>query len=85
MQVEMHCRRCRSRLIPTVSPQTELIWKQINEEGPWSMLGDGQTVEDRLSAQLQPGSATCCPQCGAAIGLTEETLGQLALELLSQW
>ena len=78
MHVELECRNCECIFTPDV-------WEKLNAEGPWSALGDGETVEDHIIAQMAPGEEICCPNCGAIIEMDEETLGRLSLQLLGQW
>lgn len=77
MHVELRCDRCGCHF----HGQDDAL-KRLSAEGPWSALGDGETFEDRLSADL---GSHDCPRCGSAVRLSEEGLGQLSLQLLGQW
>jgi hypothetical protein len=81
MQVELHCPACRLHFR---SDLDTAALERINETGPWCALGDGETFEDRLHAELLDEEA-CCPRCGTDVAVTEEYLGQLSSELLAQW
>ena len=77
MHVELHCDRCGCQFFGQDDALTRL-----RDEGPWSALGDGETFEDRLSADL--GNLEC-PCCGSDVQPSQESLGQLSLQLLGQW
>jgi len=83
MHVEMECRNCECVFTPEGTGDT--LWERLSIEGPWSALGDGETVEDHIAAQMGPGEEICCPNCGAIIEMDEETLGRLSQQMLGQW
>jgi hypothetical protein len=82
MQVELHCAACRF-CFPIELDMAAL--DRITDEGPWSALGDGETFEDRIHADLLAHHEAECPHCGNPVAPTEESLGDLASELLAQW
>jgi hypothetical protein len=55
------------------------------DEGPWYALGDGETFEDMIFSTLFSHGAIRCADCGECATVTEESLGQLALEVLGSW
>jgi hypothetical protein len=85
MAVELLCPHCENRFpVPADGPVQEAV-DRVTGQGPWSALGDGETLEDCLYAALDPGKKIHCPTCDAAVPLREENLAQLALEVLAQW
>jgi hypothetical protein len=54
------------------------------EEGPWYGLGDGETFEDMIFNALTSEGEIPCPECDEAVSVSEESLGKLAQEMLSQ-
>ena len=58
-----------------------VIWL-ISNGGQWAW---GETFEDWLSTALASGETIHCPECDAAVPLSEENLARLALEVLAQW
>jgi hypothetical protein len=85
MQIRLSCPGCFTQFaVPDDSPE----WTGLNrltEEGPWSVLGDGETFEDSLSRALNVQGGIHCPQCGELVSVSEEKLGRMTLELLAQW
>ena len=57
----------------------------MTDEGPWYALGDGETFEDMIFAALTARGAIRCPGCGEPVNVTEESLGQVAMEVLANW
>jgi hypothetical protein len=84
MQIELYCPRCRFGFFSADSPVGEAL-DRLAAEGPWSALGDGETLEDRISAVLSDQDAICCPECGRAATVREESLGRVSRELLANW
>jgi len=82
MQVELHCPAC---LLHFRSDLDAAALDRISAAGPWCALGDGETLEDRLHADLLADEEACCPLCGTDVAVTEESLGELSSELLAQW
>src|SRR5262249_12708343 len=71
----------------TASPETPAarVLDRMASEGPWYALGDGETFEDMIFNTLIAGGSIRCSECGEAVSVTEESLGQLALEGLGCW
>ena len=85
MRVELYCPSCCSRFVaPPETAATEVL-DRMEETGPFFSLGDGETFEDMIFATLTENGAIHCPECGQAVAVSEESLGQVALELLSRW
>lgn len=85
MQVELSCPHCQERFtISPNSPAAEII-ERIVQEGPFSAVGDGETLEDRISAALEDHAPLCCPECGEIVQWSEENLGRLTKDLLAEW
>ncbi len=79
------CPHCLEQFeLPANSPPGRALGR-LADQGPWQALGDGQTFEDAVYATLETEGGVRCPACGEVVPLSEETLGQLTLELLSQW
>jgi hypothetical protein len=84
VSLELQCPQCACGF--EVDPETPAgaALDRLTEAGPWSCLGDGETPEDSLSAELDRQELEC-PACASRIALSEETLSKLALQLLVQW
>jgi hypothetical protein len=67
-----------------VTPATEVL-NRMAEDGPWYALGDGETVEDMIFSTLLDCGGIRCGECGESAGVTEESLGQLTMEVLGSW
>jgi hypothetical protein len=84
MQVQLFCPRCSLGFdVPGDSPELVRL-NRLAEEGPWTALGDGETLEDSLYGALAEAGPPC-PSCGQPVPINEEALGQMTLELLGQW
>jgi len=81
----MHCQRCGSRFSCLEDTPAAGVLERLKAEGPWSALGDGETIEDRLFADLSDEDEVSCPRCAAPVAWSEESLGDLSLQLLGQW
>ena len=85
MQVELYCQNCSCRFAaPPDTPAAEILDRMM-EEGPWYALGDGETFEDMIFTALTLRGNINCPECAAPVSVTEESLGQLAMEVLGSW
>jgi len=82
MQVELRCLACQWRFCSDL--ETAAL-DRIHDEGPWWALGDGETFEDHIHADLLAHQEAHCPRCGNEAAPTEESLGELATELLAHW
>ena len=82
MQIELCCPQCGCRF--SAAPQTPAaeVLDRMAEDGPWYALGDGETYEDMIFAALFACGNIRCGHCGAAANVTEESLGQLTMEVL---
>lgn len=77
MVIQLQCHRCQNAIQERLD--------QLSAEGPWSALGDGETVEDHLFATLSGPEDTACPECGGVFKISQESLGRLTQCLLAQW
>lgn len=82
MKVELCCAACDYRFHSCLDTAA---LERIQEEGPWNALGDGQTLEDCIHSDLMADTEAYCPQCGNAVAVSEESLGELSREVLAQW
>ena len=55
----------------------------MSNDGPWYALGDGETFEDMIFSSLTENGFISCPCCGECVSVSEESLGQLAMEMLA--
>ncbi len=85
MRVELHCPCCGYHFpAAPESPMGEVL-DRLAAAGPWSALGDGETLEDLIFAALPGHGVISCPRCDEPVQVSEESLGQFTLELLHQW
>jgi hypothetical protein len=85
MQIELHCPQCTCQFRSSPNTPADEIRDRMFEDGPWYALGDGETFEDMVFAALTARGAIHCPECGEPVQVSEESLGQLTLEMLTQW
>jgi hypothetical protein len=85
MQVELSCPRCCCRFAAAPDTPAAEVLDRMAEDGPWYALGDGETFEDMIFSTLFASGRIHCTECGAAVSVTEESLGQLAMEVLGSW
>ena len=85
MQIELSCHNCCCRFVAPPETSAVDILERMGDQGPWFGLGDGETFEDMIFNALTETGAIHCPECGTAVSVCEESLSQLALEMLSQW
>jgi hypothetical protein len=85
MQVELFCPYCSCCF--SASPETPAaeVLDRMAEEGPWYALGDGETFEDMIFSTLFAAGAIRCSECGESVGVSEQSLGQLTMEVLGSW
>src|SRR5262245_22899056 len=83
MRIELYCPHCSCRFVAPPDASAEEINERMFDEGPWYALGDGNTFEDMISTPLTERGAICCPECGDPVSVSEESLGQRAMEMLS--
>jgi hypothetical protein len=82
MQIELYCTHCTCRFVAAPDTPAAEILDRMTDEGPWYALGDGQTFEDMIFNALTSRGAICCPDCGSPVSVSEESLSQMALDLL---
>jgi hypothetical protein len=85
MQIELFCEGCCNRFIaPPETPALDVLQRMM-DDGPWFALGEGATFEDMIFTALTSRGAICCPDCLRPVSVSEESLGQVAMDLLAQW
>jgi len=85
MQVELYCTNCQCRFAAPPDASAAEVAARMAVEGPWYALGDGETFEDMIFSTLTAKGEINCPECGEAVHVSEESLGQLAMEVLGSW
>ena len=85
MQIELHCSNCSRRFVAPPEAAAEDIVARMCEQSARYTLGEGETFEDMIFSALSEQGAICCPDCGDAVQVSEESLGRMALEVLAQW
>jgi hypothetical protein len=84
MQIELYCHECACRFAAPPETAADEILERMTDEGPWYALGEGETFEDMIFAALASRGAIRCPECSRPVSVSEESLGQLAMEMLAQ-
>jgi hypothetical protein len=84
MQVELYCPRCACRFAAPPETAASEVVERMLDEGPWYGLGDGETFEDMIFNALTSEGEIPCPECDEPVAVSEESLGKLAMEMLSQ-
>ena len=85
MRIELHCPYCLNRFAAEPETPAAEVLDRMAEEGPWYALGDGETFEDMIFATMFSHGAIRCMECGEQASVNEESLGQLAMEVLGSW
>ena len=85
MHVELHCPSCATHFTAPPSARSEEVLERMFDDGPAYALGDGETFEDMIFTTLMDHGQICCPTCGDAVTVSEESLGRMAMEVLAQW
>jgi hypothetical protein len=85
MQVELYCPHCGCSFAADPETPAAEVLDRMAEDGPWYALGDGETFEDMIFSTLFAAGAIRCAECGEAVQVTEQSLSQLALEVLGSW
>lgn len=85
MQVELYCPGCSCSFAASPDASAAEVLRRMTEDGPWYALGDGQTFEDMIFSALFACGAIRCGQCGEAVSVNEQSLGQLTMEVLGCW
>jgi hypothetical protein len=83
MHIELDCARCFCHFTSVDSAPPGETHDPVLRDEPWSFLGDGSTFEDLIYATLMDRGGICCPQCGAPVAVSEESLGRLAMDMLA--
>lgn len=85
MQVELYCPYCSSLFAASPDTPAAEVLDRMADDGPWYALGDGETFEDMIFSTLFACGAIRCSECGEAVCISEQSLGQLTLEVLGSW
>jgi len=85
MQVELYCPSCHCRFCESPDTPAAEVLDRMAEEGPWYALGDGETFEDMIFSTLFACGTIRCSECGEPVSVSEQSLGQLAMEVLGSW
>ena len=85
MQVELYCPHCSCCFAASPEASHSEVLDRMADEGPWYALGDGETFEDMIFNTLVSCGRIRCSTCGEEAEVTEESLGQLAVEVLGHW
>jgi hypothetical protein len=85
MQVELHCPHCLCSFAASPDTPAAEVLDRMAEEGPWYALGDGETFEDMIFSTVFACGAIRCSECGEPVAVSEQTLGQLTMEVLGSW
>jgi uncharacterized Zn finger protein (UPF0148 family) len=85
MQIELFCPSCSYRFAAPPETSSAEILDRMLQNGSWYFLGDGDTFEDMIFATLTSQGDIPCPYCEEPVQVSEESLGQMAMEMLGQW
>jgi hypothetical protein len=85
MRIELHCARCSCRFKAPAQASEDEVQNRMADDGLWYALGDGNTFEDMIFSSLLEHGAIHCPDCGEPVSISEESLSQLALEMLTDF
>ncbi len=85
MHLELLCPCCSCRFVAPAECSSDEVFDRMFESGPHYALGDGETFEDMIFNTLLDHGSIGCPECGEPVMVTEESLSQLAMEVLAQW
>lgn len=85
MHVDLLCPHCWHSFAAEMNSTAGNLFDRVIQEGPWCALGDGETLEDHLFHVLNDHSDIHCPECGELVPVEEESVGQVAREVLAQW
>ena len=84
MQIELFCDCCACRFVAPPEASSSEVIDRMSEEGPWYALGDGETFEDMIFSSLTAEGDIFCPHRGEPVAVSEESLGRMAMSMLSQ-
>jgi hypothetical protein len=85
MQIELYCPDCCCRFVAAPETSASVVVTQMADRGPWVGLGDGETFEDMIFTALSEHGSVSCPDCGEEALVREESLGRLAMDVLTRW
>lgn len=85
MKIELLCPACTCRFAAPPETSSDEILQRMIDDGPWYVLGEGETFEDMIFTSLTRHGAIRCPDCGTEVSVSEESLGRMAMEVLSGW
>jgi hypothetical protein len=85
MQVELYCPHCCMSFVADPETPAQDVLERMADEGPWYALGDGETYEDMIFSTLFACGTIRCAACGEAASVSEQSLGQMAMEVLGSW
>jgi len=85
MQVELYCPNCSCCFVADPDTPAAEVLDRMACDGPWYALGDGETFEDMIFSTVFAHGDIRCAECGGIASVSEESLGQLALEVLGSW
>lgn len=85
MQIELLCPVCSCRFSAPADASVEEVFDRMLDEGPHFSLGDGNTFEDMIFTTLLEDDAILCPDCGEPVAVSEESLSQMAQEVLAHF
>jgi len=83
MHIELYCPNCTHRFAASPDAPALEVMDQMFEDGPWFGLGDGGTFEDMIFHALLEHGDILCPACAEPVCVSEESLGELAKEMLA--
>ena len=84
MQIELYCECCSCRFAAPPEASADEVADRMFETGPRYTLGEGETFEDMIFATLTEDGHIACPECGDPVFVSEESLGRLAMAMLSR-
>jgi hypothetical protein len=85
MQVELYCPCCDRAFVAAPETPARDVLDRMAEQGPWYALGDGETFEDMIFSTVFACGHVRCGECGEPAEVSEESLSQLAYEVLGAW
>ena len=85
MQVELYCPHCERSFVAPPEASAREVLDRMAEQGPWYALGDGETYEDMIFSTLFACGNIRCADCGEPASVSEQSLGQLTMEVLGSW
>lgn len=85
MQVELFCPHCCSSFVAEPHTPSREVLDRMAEDGPWYALGDGETFEDMIFSTFFACGHVRCSTCGEPASVTEQSLGELTMEVLGSW